>query len=165
VARSSTGFAGALGVHVRRLQYSVAMYAARSRTSASGIGRSNVAPCTLITTLPIGGSSVSFLSPAVGPFDCKRVVVVRTPRSRLWIGWQPGFSDVPGPESLAVSSRCRHLHMGRVVVMASFTVCLNLHVHRYMCKSGRGPGYTLPLTPWWRVVCVQLVALFAGNMD
>ena len=125
-ARNSTGFAGALGVRVRRLQYSVAMYAARSRTSASGVGRSNEAPCTLITTLPIGGSSVSVLSPAVGPFDCKRVVVVRAPRSRLW---QPGFSDVPGPESLAVSLRCRHLHTGRVVVIAGLTVCLSLHAH------------------------------------
>ncbi len=34
----------------------------------------------------------------------------------------------------------------------------------YMCKCGRDPGYTLPLTPWWRVVCVQLVAPFAGCM-
>jgi hypothetical protein len=140
VAHSSTGLAGALGVHVRRLQYLVAMYAARSRTSASGVGRSNVAPCSLITTLPIGGSSVSVLSPAVGPFDCKRVVVVRVPRSRLWVGWQPGFSDVPGPESLAVSSRCRHLHTGRMFVMAGLTVCLNFHAHVYMCKSWRDPG-------------------------
>ena len=29
----------------------------------------------------------------------------------------------------------------------------------------RDPGYTLPLTLCWRVVCVQLVAPFAGNMD
>ena len=43
MARSWTGFAGALGVRVR-LQYSSAMYAARSRTSASGVGRSNEAP-------------------------------------------------------------------------------------------------------------------------
>jgi hypothetical protein len=44
VARRSTGVAGALGVRVRRLQYLVAMYAARSRTSASGVGISNEAP-------------------------------------------------------------------------------------------------------------------------
>ena len=63
---STTGVAGALGVRVRRSQYSVAMNAARFRTSASGMDRSNVAPCTSITTLPTGGSSVSFLSSAVG---------------------------------------------------------------------------------------------------
>jgi len=44
MARSWTGFAGTLGVRVRRLQYSSAMYAARSRTSASGVGRANEAP-------------------------------------------------------------------------------------------------------------------------
>jgi hypothetical protein len=139
VARSSTGFAGALGVRVRRLQYSVAMYAARSRTSASGVGRSNVAPCT-------------FLCRLWEPFGFERVVVVRAPWSSF--EWQPGLLDLPGPESRAVSSRCRHLHVGRVVVMAGLTLSLNLHAHRYMCKSGRGPGYTLPLTPWWQVVCV-----------
>jgi hypothetical protein len=34
--------------------------------SASGVGRSNAAPCTLVTTLLIGGSSVFVSSPAVG---------------------------------------------------------------------------------------------------
>ena len=66
VARRSTGVAGALGVRVRRLQYLVAMYAARSRTSASGMDRSNVAPCTFITTLPADGGSLSVLSLAAG---------------------------------------------------------------------------------------------------
>ena len=81
-------------------------------------------------------------------------------------GWQPGFSDVPGPESLAVSSRCLHLHAGRMVVMAGFwTLSLNLDAHICMCKSGRDPGYTRPLTLCWRVVYVQIVAPFAGNMD
>ena len=52
-------------MRVMRLQYSVAMCAARSRSSAWGIDISNVAPCTLITTLLIGGGSVSAFIPAL----------------------------------------------------------------------------------------------------
>ena len=56
MARSSTGFDGALCLRVMMLQYSVAMCAVWSRTtSASGVGKSNMAPCTLTTTLPNGG--------------------------------------------------------------------------------------------------------------
>ncbi len=88
-------------------------------------------------------------------FGCQRVVVVRAPWSGLWVGWQPHLSDVPGPESLTVSSRCRHLHTGRVyVIMAGLTVSLNFHAHIRMCKSVRDPGCTLPLTLRWRVVSV-----------
>ena len=81
-------------------------------------------------------------------------MVVRAPWSGLWVGRQPRLSDVPGPESLAVSSRCRHLHMGRVYVIAGLTVSLNFHAHIRMCKNVRDPGYTLPLTLRWRVVSV-----------
>ena len=94
MVHSSTGFAGALGVRVRRLHYSVAMYAARSKTSASGVGRSNVAPCTLITRF---GSLCRLWE----PFGFERVVVF-VPRGRVWVEWQPGLSDLPGPEFLAV---------------------------------------------------------------
>jgi hypothetical protein len=137
---------------VRRLQYSFAIYAERSKTSASGVGRSNVAPCTLITRLQFCAGFGSRLATSESWFF--------VPRGRVWVGWQPGFSDVPGPESPAVSSRCRHLHAGRMVVMAGLTLSLNLHAHICMCKSGRDPGYTRPLTLCWRVVCVQLVAPF-----
>ena len=149
---SSTGFAGALGVRVRRLNYSVAMYAARSKTSASRVGRSNVAPCTLITRWGFCAGCGSRLASSGSWFF--------VPRGQVWVEWQPGLSDLPGSESLAVSSRCRHLHAGRMVFMAGLTLSLNLHAHICMCKGGRDPGYTRPLTLCWRVVCVQLVAPF-----
>ena len=40
---------------------------------------------------------------------------------------------MPGPKSLAVSSRCRHLHMDRVYVMAGLTLSLNFHAHIQEC--------------------------------
>ena len=139
-------------MRVRGLQCSAAMYAARSRTSASGVGRSNEAPCTLIPRWGFcAGCGSRLASSGFWLF---------VPRGRVLVGWQPGFSDVPGPGSLAVSSRCRHLHTGRMVVMAGLTFSLNFHAHICMCTSGHDPGYTLPLTLWWRVVCVQLVAPF-----
>ena len=140
MVRSSTGFA-VFGCHV-----------CSSKTSASGVGRSNVAPCTLITRWEFCAGCGSRLASS-GSW-----LVV--PRGRVWVGLQPGLSDRPGPESLAVSSRCRHLHAGRMVVMAGLTFSLNLDAHICMCKSGRDPGYTRPLTLCWRVVCVQLVAPF-----
>jgi hypothetical protein len=143
------------------------MCAVLSRTSASGVGKSNMAPCTLITTLPNGGV-LSVFNPAVcAVWVSDRVLWLCLPRGRVcgWGGSRVCRMCLDRSPWLCHRDVDTYTRVGFMLWRVGLTVSLNFHAHIRMFKSVRDPGYTLPLTLWWRVLFVyNLSRRFAGNV-